>query len=124
MTVGWPAKRAYTAIVKRGRQQTSWSSPGKRRLLVHAAILGAILAYCWTRRRDLGRFLENVRRYSAPDAAIYDAVTAPLLDGFFGQVAGKVAGFAPSSAPAQGRIRRFRSALALFSGSLGPSTAP
>jgi len=39
--------------------------------------------------------LENVRRYSAPDAAIYDAVTAPLLDGFFGQVAGKVAGFAP-----------------------------
>jgi SAM-dependent methyltransferase len=81
--------------VKRGRQQTSWASPDKRRLLVHAAVLGAILAYSWTRRRDLGRFLENVRRYSAPDAAIYDAVTAPLLDGFFGQVAGKVAGFAP-----------------------------
>jgi ubiquinone/menaquinone biosynthesis C-methylase UbiE len=31
--------------------------------------------------------LENLRSYSAPNAAFYDALTGPLLDGFFARVA-------------------------------------
>ena len=43
--------------------------PGKRRVLVSALVVGATLAYFHYRRRDFGRrFVENVRRYSAPNA--------------------------------------------------------
>jgi SAM-dependent methyltransferase len=70
-------------------------SLGKRWLLVPALAVGAALAYYHYRRRDRGRLLENFRRYSAPNAILYDTVTAPLLSGFFGQVATDLAELAP-----------------------------
>src|SRR5215212_11426304 len=71
--------------------------PGKRWVLVSALVGGAILAYFHYRRRDLGRrFVENFRRYSAPNATLYDAVTVPLFGGFFGRVATDLAELAPS----------------------------
>lgn len=71
--------------------------PGKRWVLVSALVVGATLAYFHYRRRDLGRrFVENFRRYSAPNATLYDAVTAPLFGGFFGRVATELAELAPS----------------------------
>jgi len=70
-------------------------SLGKRWLIVPALIVGAALAYSHYRRRNLGRFMENFRRYSAPNATLYDAVTAPLFGGFFGRVATDLAGLAP-----------------------------
>lgn len=68
--------------------------PRARRLVAGALIAGVALAYPLY-RRDLGRFIENLRLYSAPDAGLYDALTAPLLGGFFARVARDVAGFAP-----------------------------
>jgi SAM-dependent methyltransferase len=70
-------------------------SPGKRWLLVSALVAGAALAYSHYRQRDLSRLVENFRRYSAPNATLYDAVTAPLFGGFFGRVATDLAGFVP-----------------------------
>ena len=71
--------------------------PGKRWVLVSALVVGATLAYFHYRRRDFGRrFVENFRRYSAPNATLYDAVTAPLFGGFFGRVATDLAELAPS----------------------------
>jgi SAM-dependent methyltransferase len=70
-------------------------SPGKRWLLASALVAGAALAYFHYRQRGLGRFVENFRRYWAPNATVYDAVTAPLLGGFFGRVATELAAFAP-----------------------------
>jgi SAM-dependent methyltransferase len=69
-------------------------SPGKRWLIVPALVAGAALAYSHYRRHDLGHHVENWRRYSAPNATLYDAVTAPLLSGFFGRVATDLSGFA------------------------------
>ena len=70
--------------------------PRKRWVLVSALVVGATLAYFHYRRRDLGRrFVENFRRYSAPNATLYDAVTAPLFGGFFGRVATELAELAP-----------------------------
>src|SRR5215208_6316990 len=71
--------------------------PGKRWVLVSALVVGVTLAYFHYRRRDLGRrFVENFRRYSAPNATLYDAVTSPLFGGFFGRVATDLAELAPS----------------------------
>ena len=57
--------------------------PGKRWVLVSALVVGATLAYFHYRRRDLGRrFVENFRRYSAPNATLYDAVTAHVVQTF------------------------------------------
>ena len=58
-------------------------------------LLAGALAYSHYRRRDLGRPLENLRRYSAPNATIYDALTAPMLGGFFTRAAREVAELAP-----------------------------
>src|SRR5215207_621802 len=66
-----------------------------KRWLVPALIVGAALASYHYRRRDLGRLLENLRRYSAPNATLYDAVTAPLLGGFFTRAATDLAELAP-----------------------------
>ena len=57
--------------------------------------MGAALAYFHYRRRDLGRLLENLRRYSAPNVTFYDALTAPLLGGFFTRTARELAELAP-----------------------------
>jgi hypothetical protein len=43
--------------------------------------------------------VENLHRYSAPTATLYDTVTAPLLRRFLRRVAGDLAQLAP-----QGRI--------------------
>ena len=69
----------------------------KRWLLVPALAVGVALAYSHYRRGDLGRLMENFRHYSAPNATLYDAVTAPLLGGFFGRVATGLAGLAPQA---------------------------
>ncbi len=67
--------------------------PRAKRLVLPALLAGAALAFPLY-RRGLGRLVENLRLYSAPDAGLYDAVTAPLLGGFFARVSGNVAGFA------------------------------
>jgi SAM-dependent methyltransferase len=72
--------------------------PSKRWVLP-AMLAGAALAWTRLRRGDPGRLVENVHRYSAPTARLYDAVTAPLLGGFFTRVAGDLAKLAP-----QGRV--------------------
>jgi len=64
----------------------------RRRLkgaLLLVALPAAALAYSYLRRGapGRGRLAENLRRYSAPNAALYDALTGPLLDGFFARVA-------------------------------------
>jgi SAM-dependent methyltransferase len=58
-----------------------------KRWLVPALAGGAALAYARYRQDDLGRLVENVRRYSAPSAGLYDTVAAPILAGFFTRVA-------------------------------------
>jgi len=50
-------------------------------------VVGVALACARRRRGDLGRFLDNLRRYSAPNAVIYDALTALVLDGFYTRTA-------------------------------------
>jgi ubiquinone/menaquinone biosynthesis C-methylase UbiE len=70
-----------------------------RRWVLPAMLAGAALAWTRLRRGDPGRLVENVHRYSAPTASLYDAVTAPLLGGFFTRVAGDLAKLAP-----QGRV--------------------
>lgn len=72
-------------------------SLGRRWLLVFVLVVGVALAYFHYRRGNLGRFVENFRRYSAPNAALYDAVTAPVFGGFFGRVATEVAELAPQA---------------------------
>jgi SAM-dependent methyltransferase len=57
------------------------------RWLVAALSAGAALAYVLYRRRDLRRLVENFRRYSMPDASLYDAISAPAFGGFFSRVA-------------------------------------
>jgi len=47
-----------------------------------ALVVGAALVYVHYQRRELDRFVENFRRYSAPDATLYNAVTAPVFGGF------------------------------------------
>jgi SAM-dependent methyltransferase len=58
-----------------------------KRWLVPALAGGAALAYARYRRDDLGRLMENVRRYSAPSAGLYDTLAGPILAGFFARVA-------------------------------------
>jgi SAM-dependent methyltransferase len=70
-------------------------SLNKRWFVVSALVAGAVLACSHYRRGDLGRLVENFRRYSAPNATLYDAVTAPLFGGFFGRLATELAAFAP-----------------------------
>jgi SAM-dependent methyltransferase len=67
----------------------------RKRWVVPTVLAGAALA--WTRYRpgDLDRLVANLRRYSAPSASLYDAVTAPLLGRFFMRVAGDLAELAP-----------------------------
>jgi SAM-dependent methyltransferase len=58
-----------------------------KRWLVPALVGGTTLAYAHYRRGDLDRLLENLHRYSAPSAGLYDALAAPVLAGFFRRVA-------------------------------------
>jgi SAM-dependent methyltransferase len=71
----------------------------RKRWLVSTTLVAAALAWRQYRRGGLERLVENLRRYSAPTATIYDAVTAPLLRRFFRRVAGDLAELAP-----EGRI--------------------
>jgi hypothetical protein len=54
----------------------------RRRWLLPTMLVGAALAWRQYRRGDLDRLVENLHRYSAPTATLYDAVTAPLLRRF------------------------------------------
>lgn len=72
-------------------------------------LAGAMLAWTRYRRGDFGRLAENVHRYSAPTASLYDAMTASLLDRFFTRVAGDVAELAAHASileigPGPGRL--------------------
>jgi ubiquinone/menaquinone biosynthesis C-methylase UbiE len=58
-----------------------------RRWVLPAMLAGAAVAWTRLRRGDLSRLVENVHRYSAPTAGLYDAVTAPLLGRLFRRVA-------------------------------------
>src|SRR5215212_10996908 len=60
---------------------------GKRWPVVALLVVGAALVCAYRRRGDLGRLLDNLRRYSAPNAVIYDALTALVLDGFYTRTA-------------------------------------
>ena len=82
-------------MIRRLTRKVAQMSPGKRWLLVPVLVAGEALAFSHYRRRDLGHLVENLRRYSAPNATLYDAATAPLLSGFFLRVATDLARFAP-----------------------------
>ncbi len=58
-----------------------------KRWLVSALVGGMALGYARYRQCDLRHLVENVRRYSAPSAGLYDALAAPVLAGFFTWVA-------------------------------------
>src|SRR6266545_2133551 len=66
-----------------------------KRWLVPALVVGAALAYALYRRRDLGRLLQNVHRYSAPSVPLYDTVSTPLIGRFFTRRARELAELAP-----------------------------
>jgi SAM-dependent methyltransferase len=66
-----------------------------KRWLVPVLVIGAALAYSQYRRRDFGRLVENIHRYSAPSATLYDALAAPVLGGFFTRVAQDLVELAP-----------------------------
>jgi SAM-dependent methyltransferase len=68
-----------------------------KRWLVPTVLAGGALAWRRYRRGDLDRLVENLRRYSAPSARLYDAVTAPLLREFFTRMAGDLAELAPQA---------------------------
>lgn len=69
--------------------------PLRKRLLVPTLLAGAALGYALYRGSGLGHLLENMRRYSAPNAALFDLVSAPALGGFFSRVARELATLAP-----------------------------
>ncbi len=72
--------------VERGRPfRDTPMLPGKHSLL---SALAAVVAVAGFRSRPyLGRVLQNLHRYSAPGARIYDAISAPVLGPFFAAVA-------------------------------------
>ncbi len=57
-------------------------------IAVLGLVAGAVLASRY--RERLTRVMENVHTYSAPSAAIYDAVASPVLDGFFTRIAAEL----------------------------------
>jgi SAM-dependent methyltransferase len=63
--------------------------------LIPALVAGGALAYARFRRSDLVLVWDNLRRFSAPSASLYDAVAAPALGGFYAAVAGELARLAP-----------------------------
>jgi SAM-dependent methyltransferase len=69
----------------------------RNRWLMPALVAGAALAYAGYRQRHLGRILENLHRYSAPSATLYDALATPVLDGFFTRLAAELAELAPKA---------------------------
>jgi predicted RNA methylase len=71
----------------------------RKRWLAPTMLVGAALAWRHYRRGSLERSLEDLHCYSAPNATLYDAATAPLLRRFFRKVAGNIAELAP-----QGRV--------------------
>ena len=90
----------------------------KKRWLVLALVLGSAFAYVVPRRRELGRFVDNLKRYSAPGAALYDAIVTPVLGGFYARVAEGLAAIAPA-----GRVLEIGSGpgrLAVKLGALAP----
>jgi SAM-dependent methyltransferase len=67
----------------------------RKRWLVPTTLVGAALAWRLHRRGGLDRLVENLHRYSAPTATLYDTVTAPLVGRFFARVVGDLTGLAP-----------------------------
>ena len=69
-----------------------------RRGLLTSLVVAAILAYAVIRRRGLLGILDNLRRYSAPSVAIYDAATSPFFAGFFSRIARELIRLNPRAA--------------------------
>jgi ubiquinone/menaquinone biosynthesis C-methylase UbiE len=67
----------------------------RKRWLVPMTLVAAALARRQYRRSDLERLVEDLHRYSAPNASLYDTVTAPLLRRCFRRVADDIAELAP-----------------------------
>jgi SAM-dependent methyltransferase len=63
--------------------------------LAPALVVGAAIAYARYRRGDLGRVVENLHRFSAPSATVYDAFATPAFGGFFTRVARDLVELAP-----------------------------
>jgi SAM-dependent methyltransferase len=68
---------------------------GKRWPVVALLVVGVALACARRRRRDLGRLLDNLRRYSAQNAVFYDTLTALVLDDFYTRTARELVEIAP-----------------------------
>jgi SAM-dependent methyltransferase len=68
---------------------------GNVRWLIPAFIGGAALAYAKYRQRELRQLVDNFRRYSMPDATLYDAISAPAFSGLFAQIARDLVAWAP-----------------------------
>jgi SAM-dependent methyltransferase len=66
-----------------------------RRWLVAALALAAAVAVATSRERGLGRLVENLRRYSAPSASLYDTASSLLFREFFTGIAAELAELAP-----------------------------
>lgn len=66
-----------------------------KRWLVLGLLVGTAFAYSQLRRRDLTRRIDNLKRFSAPSASLYDAIATPALGGFYQRVAEDLAKTAP-----------------------------
>src|SRR5215217_6374928 len=67
----------------------------KRSLLALAAMLGGVVLLRGRLRDSAGRIFANVRAFDLPSAAMYDALVATVLEGFYARVAGEVAAAHP-----------------------------
>src|SRR5215218_7211178 len=63
----------------------------KRSLLALAAMLGGVVLLRGRLRDSAGRIFANVRAFDLPSAAMYDALVASVLEGFYARVASEMA---------------------------------
>src|SRR5215216_3312603 len=67
----------------------------KRSLLALAAMLGGVVLLRGRLRDSAGRIFANVRAFDLPSAAMYDALVASVLEGFYARAASEVAAAHP-----------------------------
>jgi SAM-dependent methyltransferase len=66
-----------------------------RSLLVLITLLGSVVLLRGRLRDSAGRILANVRAFDLPSAAMYDALVASVLEGFYARAASEVAAAHP-----------------------------
>src|SRR5215217_8893587 len=67
----------------------------KRSLLALAAMLGGVVLLRGRLRDSAGRIFANVRAFDLPSAAMYDALVAQFLEGFYARAASEMAAAHP-----------------------------